>query len=277
MVFSIKMQVDMRSEIAYIERETPFIVSDIKLRVEINNNKPVDLLYMTDSFISLSQEYKRHLAEEGKPFNIETRLYVKEIKSGSIITDLVNLMPVAMAIADNIDPIVKFVGFIKTAYGYYSKLKGSKPEYTVQTLKNLDSIVEPVAKDNNAQMVIAAINAENVIINNYTINTDSANAAQNRMREEIQALETPQAKPYTKVVMALHQAVNGAPNSGDKGIIESISQKPLKIIWDDNFKSQAVQTETNFFNIAFVVDCEVHTVRGIPTAYKILKIHDTIS
>ena len=67
------------SNISYI-RGTPYLMSDVRLRVEINNKNPIDLLYLTNSFISLSDEYKRHLSAHNIKYNAESAV-MKLIKN----------------------------------------------------------------------------------------------------------------------------------------------------------------------------------------------------
>ena len=64
-------------------------MSEAKLTIEIKNTKPVEITDFTDAFESLGNQYYKFLAES--PYfelSKETKLYVKEIRSGSIITEL---------------------------------------------------------------------------------------------------------------------------------------------------------------------------------------------
>ena len=264
----------------FLAPNPPYSMSDIKLRLEIRNNRPVDLLYLTHSFISLANEYKGFLGGYGIDYNMKTRLYVREIRTGSIITDLVDLTPVAFAFLEHANTFVSFVSYAKSTYEYFTKKTREKPkEFNKDELKNFDCIIDPIAKDNGGQLNISSLRIEgDVVINNFSITTQDAQEAQNTIRKEIQNLDTPKIATYTKVVLYMYRAVNDPNRSGDKGIIESISEKPLKLIWDDAaFKEQIINADTNFFSVSFLVDCEVHTVRGgEPIAYKITKIHEII-
>lgn len=253
-------------------------MSDIKLRIEINNKKPVDLLYLTDSLISLANEYRRYVQSRGLKYNKEARLYVKEIKSGSIITELTDLLPVGMAIIENGSTIIGFVKFIKEVYDYFGKNEGAAPEPLEKTTyENLHNILSPVVQDSGAQINITA---ESIVTGDihYHFHASSveSNAAQNRLKEEIKNLETTDATVKKEVIMYLSQATNNTSIAGDKGVIESITTKPLKLLWAEGIKEMILNDNTNPFKSTYLVDCEVHTAREEPVAYKITKIHETI-
>ncbi len=65
--------------------------------------------------------------------------------------------------------------------------------------------------------------------------------------------------------------------AGEKGIIETISDKPLKIVYASELAGQRIKSELreddNPLKKAFLVDVNVETVRGAPHAYRILHVH----
>jgi hypothetical protein len=71
---------------------------DGRLIVEIKNSSPVELLDLTRALVALGHEYQDYADSEfDGPYRTETRLFVKEIRTGSIITELqpytVGLLP----------------------------------------------------------------------------------------------------------------------------------------------------------------------------------------
>ena len=62
---------------------------------------------------------------------------------------------------------------------------------------------------------------------------------------------------------------------GDKGVIERISRKPVKVLFpSETIKAELLDTEVNPFRLLFVVDVEVETVGDVVAAYKILSVHE---
>jgi hypothetical protein len=67
-----------------------------KLEIKINNQKPVVLTDLTMSLLGINQQYQRFIeSETNQDYNASTELYIKEVRTGSIIVELVALaMPI---------------------------------------------------------------------------------------------------------------------------------------------------------------------------------------
>ncbi len=67
-----------------------------KLEIKINNQSPVVLTDLTMSLLGISQQYHRFIeSETNQDYNPSTELFVKEVRTGSIIVELVALtMPI---------------------------------------------------------------------------------------------------------------------------------------------------------------------------------------
>jgi hypothetical protein len=80
------------------------------IRFEVQNSKPVDLFDLTSALSAFGEAYQDHLIQSGVDLDKDhLRLYVKEIRAGSIITDLISLAPQVSFIIDHIDVAVGFV------------------------------------------------------------------------------------------------------------------------------------------------------------------------
>ena len=76
---------------------TPAVPQEAGITVEIKNRNPVELEDLTRSLLSFADEYKRFMATHSDPLLEEdVRLYVKEIRPGSIIADLTPYAPLAL-------------------------------------------------------------------------------------------------------------------------------------------------------------------------------------
>lgn len=248
-------------------------MQDAKLTVEIRNKQPIELVDLTKSFLSLADEFKRFI-ENNEPdaAEAEVKLYVGEIRSGSVIADLVAISPLVVQGMSYLNTVINFNRHLRAAYDYLSGQTNEKPDLEKATYQNLAAIVEPIAKDNGAQLNISAPNG-NVYIN---INSVDANAAQNKARKEIENLREPVSALHEKVLLYWYQARGDVTSqTGDKAIIESISPKPKKVICvNDTIKAQMIFDTENPFKWAYVVDVEVQTIGSKAAAYKILAVHE---
>ena len=67
-------------------------------------------------------------------------------------------------------------------------------------------------------------------------------------------------------------------HTGDKAIIEAISKKAVKVIFDNNAVKEAMlrgdeRYSKPWHKLAYIVDVEVQTVNGTPKLYTVLKYY----
>lgn len=249
-----------------------------RLTIEIKNSRPVELLELTQSFQSFADEYRRYLLQsEEPPIADDVKLYIKEIRSGSIITDLVALSAMALPFVENANSIIGFGDHLKKAYDFLTGKSEEKPDLEKTSYENLSRFVEPIAKDNASQINCSTVVNGTVILNIH-LDSPSANAAQNIASREIQALKEPTTGFKEKVLLYWYQARNDTKSTtGDKAIIESIHKGPVKAIFAHaGIKAKMLLDAENPFIHAFVVDVIVETVNERPALYKIIDVHEKI-
>lgn len=251
---------------------------EMKLTIEIKNTEPIELMDLTHSLSSLADEYKKFLSRSESVMDTDNiKLYVKEIKTGSIITELTALAPFALPFIEHAATIIKYADYLKGMFEYLLGKTG-KPHEVIekQTFQNLTNIIEPVAKDKGSQFNVGAMTVNGNVTVNFSLNSLEANAVQNTARKEIERLKEPDTGLHSQVLMYLYQARNDiSSTTGDKAIIESINTGPVKTVFaDEKIKSKVLSDESNLFKKAFVVDVSVETIAGIPKLYRISAIHE---
>ena len=180
------------------------------LRFGICNSRSVELTDLTKSLLSIAAEYKMFV---DKNYQItekdEAVLYIREIKSGSIIIDLASknilpLLPLILA-TNNIAAVIQFGLFLKNCYAYLIGKTDQRPINISRTdYQNLSKILEPIAKDSAGQVNISQVcNGDATVIVN--INSTEANAAQNTARREIEMLLEPLTGLHKNVVLYWQQ------------------------------------------------------------------------
>jgi hypothetical protein len=77
--------------------------NEIGISIEIKNTQPIELIDLTESFVGFADEYKRSVAisDPAAPPE-EVKLYVKQIRTGSIIADLIAIVPLTLADANHV-------------------------------------------------------------------------------------------------------------------------------------------------------------------------------
>lgn len=255
---------------------------DQKLRIHIENTKPIELVDLTNSFFSIADEYERFvLTEYGELKKEEIKLYVQEIKTGSIIADLIGGITPALPIIQHltqIPPIINFGQYLKKGYDYLLGKTEEKPNFIKANYKNFSGFVEPIAKDNAAQININTVVENQNPIFIFSLTSLDANAAQNAAQREIGMLREPSTGLNKNVVLYWYQAKKDvASQTGDRVIIESIYPFPVKVIFDnETVKSAMLLGIENPFTSAYIVDVAVETIGGKPILYKIINMHERI-
>lgn len=252
---------------------------DIRLVIHIENKKPIELMDLTKSLVALANQFNDFVKTTSNVPNREAKLYVKQIKTGSVILDLVEIATVgALPFLENINTIVGFADFLKDGYNYFLGRGGdSNPEFSTRDCSDFAQIVNPIAKDNGSQIII------NTTVNDHSTNVFvmsslEANAVQNVIKttNKLSAIPEPKGE-HEKVVMYFDTTKSNVKvEKGNKGIIESIDKKPANILFDSpELQWEVLKGEDNPLTTAYVVDVKVDTIKGKICSYKIVKLHET--
>lgn len=252
-----------------------------KLQITIHNEKPIALVDLTMALLGVSQQFERFIeSESDEQHQLGSELYIKEVRSGSVIVELVAQVAPVVPLLWAGGSLKEWVDYAKSTVEWLTgKLKDPPKEVTKQDLKQWHNILEPVAKDNGSQMNFS-VSDGGVVINQYFVNSVEANAAQNRISRELERMEEPDDHVQRKRVMTWHQTrFVEDPISGDRAVIESITKRPVKILFENNAVKRAMlngdpRLGKPWHELAYVVDVRVQTINGIPKAYTILDFHE---
>jgi hypothetical protein len=254
-------------------------MSEARLTIHFENKSPIELIDFTESFEALGNEYYKFLSESDDfRLKTETKLYVKEIRNGSVIAVLSDLVPAVIPFVENSNSVIEFTKFLKKGYEYFLGNTTEKPkDFDIKDCNNFNNIIKPVAKDNGSNIVFTGdFNFGEVTVNlNYS--SQEANAIQNGIARFKTELKEPISNIEKNVLFYWDSAkYEDSSKSIDKGFIDSIHPSSLKVVFNNQEdKKSMLDTEANPFHFAFLVDVEILTVQKIPTAYKILKVNDT--
>ncbi len=252
-----------------------------KLQITINNTKPVVLTDLTMALLGVGQQFERFIENEAADQGqLCSELFIKEVKSGSIIVELVaQAMPVVPLLWQG-GSIGEWVNYAKSVYDWLGGKSGQPPkEVTKQDLKQWSNILEPVAKDNSSQLNFT-VSSGGQVINQFIISSEHANALQNSIKREIGLLNEPDDHVQRKRVMTWYQTkFDDTSQTGNKAVIESISKSPVKVIFENNAVKRALMAGDPRFKkpwneLAYIVDVKVQTVQSIPKVYTIINYYD---
>jgi hypothetical protein len=265
------------------------------LTVKFDNKAPIALEDLTASLNALAQSYEDYVAATGEASpEAGVKLYVHNLRTGTItavlqaIADQGHLLfgehgvvPAVQSAFEHADTIGGFIvslnDVIQFFLGNQDKNQPSKKE-AEQVVK----ILEPIAKDNGSQLTVGF--GGSVAIHgpaflgpvHFHYTSQEANAAQNSARRYL-GPTLPSNRTLRDELLTLHQVRGDTKaRSGDKGIIESISKTPVKLLFSsEDIKKGILDSPDNPFQRVFVVDVDVKTVDGKPALYKVLALKDS--
>jgi hypothetical protein len=251
-----------------------------KLEITIHNEKPIVLTDLTLALLGVSQQYQRFIeSETNQDYQVGSELFVKEVRKGSIVVELVSqVMPIVPLIWSG-GSLSEWVNQSKAIIDWFlGKIETPPKDLSKQDLNQWNNILNPIAKDNSSQLNITASDG-GIVIGQICLNSIEANAAQNAIVRELGVLAQPDDHIQKNRVMFWYQTkFDSESHTGDKAIIENISGRPVKVIFDNNAVKEAMLSGDARFHkpwhkLAYLVDVQVQTINGVPKVYTILKYH----
>jgi hypothetical protein len=256
-------------------------IGEQHLEIVIQNTKPLVLTDLTLSLLAISQQYQQFIEAELPPeAKVSTELLVRQVRTGSIVFELMaHALPVAPLLWSG-GSIFEWSKVAKEMLLFaLGKLKNPPKALAKNDLKQWDNILEPIAKDHGSQMNLQVRDHGSVVINQVIINSDDANAAQNKIRRLIDQYDEPVDVDHKKRIMTWYQAkFDPDSQTGNKIKIESISKKPLRVLFDNNAIREAMYAQGADFGVpwhklAYVVDVQIQTINEQPRVALITKFY----
>jgi hypothetical protein len=249
-----------------------------KLEITINNKNPVALADLTLSLLSFNQQFQKFIETETAQ-SAATELFISKVRSGSIIVELVSQSLNVFPLFWEGGSLTEWVKQAKEILDWFTGRKETLPkELSKQDLQQWHSILEPVAKDSGCQMNIS-VSDNGQVINQFFINSQDANAAQNNIKRLVSERDIPSDNIHSKKVMTWYQTkFDSQSDTGDKALIEAITKKAVKVIFDNASEKESMLAGDARFSkpwhkLAYVVDVSIQTIGGVPKMYTILKYY----
>ncbi|TCS64677.1 hypothetical protein [Varunaivibrio sulfuroxidans] len=138
------------------------------LTLEIKNEKPVDLVVLAASLEAYANQYQDYVRSTGHDVKGENvRLYVQEMRSGSIIAELISLAEQISLVADHLDALGGFVTQIQEISEYYLGKRETKSEASDKELQRVSDFYEITAQDQGSQINTIVKDGGQVVQNFY--------------------------------------------------------------------------------------------------------------
>jgi len=244
------------------------------LTLEIKNEKPVDLLVLAASLEAYANQYQTFVRSTGHDVEGENvRLYVQEMRSGSIIAEFISLAEQISLVADHLDALGGFVTHIREISEYYLGKRETKSEVSDKELQRVSDFYEITAQDQGSQINTIVKDGGQVILN-VNVTSTEARAIQNGIQRDINKPPEEDEHNFHEELLLIWQARNDLRSkAGDQGKIDRYSEKPLKLLFENDEAKKAI-LDQDLFHLIFIVSGKVMTADEQPVAYKIYEVHE---
>jgi hypothetical protein len=247
------------------------------LTITIEHHGPLELLTLTNSLQAVASSFARYADRTGVAIQgDDVRLYIKEIRSGSVVVELVALAKTIPMVIEQAKSILDFARFLWDTVRYFRGEEDGPPEGMIaKDANDLRTLVAPVAADPRATLQIQASEGATVTVN-LTMTSNEANAVQNRTQQYVASQAAPVSGIQKDRLFYFYQARDQrSAKAGDQGIIEAIATRPVKTLVASDALKQQMLGEA-LFTKAYVVDVDVQTINGKPSLYRILDVKESI-
>lgn len=259
--------------------------------LNIQTQRPIELDDFVSAFSSIASQYDKFVRSEYPELSGDAKIYVREVRAGSIEADLI---PWAMQglsaivnVIEQIQIVEKFVRTYGAVLGKY--LNGSKePDATRSDLKDLMGAVTAIANDPNGRSTLQAVAYEDgkkKIKAAIVFNTSQAREAQKQIEDQKLLIEASTSADHQRVLMTFKQSnvkdTAMGRRTGERVAIEDISSRDLPLIYASELAEQRIKHEVreadeNVYKKGFIVDVNVQLVGGRPAGYRVTNLHQVI-
>jgi hypothetical protein len=240
--------------------------------IEYKNERPMALLDLTASLAAFGQQFERNAPQTTGA--IKPELYVREIRSGSTIAELIPLLEGFDAILKHREIVAGFMAQWQETVSAILTLSPKAKEVSKADLRASKAFVQPIANDIGAQMNVVV--QEGGVLN-QTLYLSSSDAQQIQHNANHLLGDLPTEERFTNEPMVLFQVRDGPPSkAGDRGYIDRFSPSHKKLTFGSEEAKHAILTRPeNPFDLIFFVSGIAKTAGGTVAAYHITALEST--
>ncbi|RXT24156.1 hypothetical protein B5P46_19835 [Rhizobium leguminosarum] len=263
------------------------------LTLTLDTDEPVELGDFIGAFTSLANEFDRFVETEYPGAHSDPKMYVKEVRHGSIEADIfTGVKAIAPIVIAHIDQIMLLEDFVRRwGERFKAILTGGYAKGQLESsseLKDWADTAKAIASDPAASHTLKAAYFEDgkkEIRASFIFNASQARTALQNIEDRKKALAKPDHHAHERVLMIFTRSdINDADvgkSSGERVKIEELSDKSLSIMYgsevaEARIKHEIRDADENVYKKGFVVDVLVKVRSGKPVAYSITNVHDVL-
>ncbi len=252
--------------------------------VTLDLAEPIELTDFAELFASLAKQFNEYLAANHPNLAGDARIFVKEIRHGSIIADLVPLMTGLVDVMDKTLIVQQFSKLVADRIALY--VRGQRlPDAKKSDLAHVTDLVKAVAKNKAGQAQITSVEyvgGKEVTALRMSFDVTEARKAIETLEAHKVDLDKRQSADVENVLMVFFQAnlkdAEAGKRSGEQVIIESLGANPKPLVYASDLAKERIKAEFGdaIFRKGFYVDVNVETLGGRTVAYKVTNVRQVI-
>lgn len=255
------------------------------VELKLNLEKPPELFELISAFTAVGNQFDEYVRREHPNLEGAAQLFVKEIRQGSIIVEMIPMLAPLVANMDAALIIDNFVNRYGSAIKSY--VRGEKvADATKSELKDFTDTVTVIASDPNGTSTLtsAVYHATKTTKRvEFQFNTAEAKQAQTIIARHRHEIDLPAFETKENVLMVFWQSnlkdAQTGKRTGERAIIEEVTSKPLAVVYETDLAGERIKHEIeegsrNLYKRGFLVDCYVQRLQGRPVAYRITNVRE---
>lgn len=254
----------------------------------LDTKQPVELADFIGQLSGIGRQFDRHMASRYPELAGEAKFYVKEVRSGSYVMEILPVFLPLIEHMNHLNILDEFASTWAKRLTTYFKKGGRDKTASKKDLEDVLKTTRALARDPNASVKLDFVAHEDGKSETRTLikfHTPDAQIAEREIGDHLLEMEAQVAAEHDRVSMIFSrpdsQDAKIGQRSGERVVIESISPKPRPLIYaselaEQRIKSELRGTHTNLFNLVFVVDVNVELKNEKPWAYRVTHVHQVI-
>lgn len=265
------------------------MIDDAHLILKIDTKHPIELSEFVGAFVAIGNQFERFHDVEHPDEKGSTRFFVREVRAGSIIAELVPysmaaipVLGLAMAGVKHANDLAEFVENFGGRLRNYFRRDGRQTDASRSDLSDYLKAVQAVAHDADGNLSLAVYeNGQQRVA--FAFNTDEARQAEASILEHRAELDSTVAADYSRVLLRFVRpsAEAGKPGrkGGERAVIDKLSPSARPVLYasdlaEQRMKHELIAAQGNVFKLLFDVDVNVEqSVQGKPLAYRVTAVH----
>ncbi len=256
------------------------------LTITLDLRDPVEIGDFAALFAGLGSQFDDYLKHNHPELKGGARMYVKEVRRGSIVADLFPNIQDMVGLMDTVLIVLGFGALFSDRLRHL--IRGNHvPDATKTDLQEIGEFIRSVSNDANGDMTIETVKYEQGVWHrNLEIKFTSGEAreAERTISGQKEKLDKLEHVDHKRVLMTFERSRKSDTKldaTGELVVIEEVIGKPKALIYGSELIEQTIKHEIrevddNIYKKGFIVDANVRLREGRVVAYVVTEVHQVI-